>query len=268
MAKNALDTSPAISISIVSHAQIHLVECLLQDINTYCSKLPIELIVTLNLDEPLPFKIENFSFPIKIIRNPYPIGFAANHNQAFTNSSGCFFCVMNPDLRLNDNPFTALLECLENPLIGVAAPLVLNPHGEIEDSARRFPTPFKILCKAFGGCKGSDYPVNKGQVFPDWVGGMFMLLPRNVFKKSGGFDQQYFLYYEDVDLCARLRLLGYEIALCPDAKVIHFARRSSRHSIRYLKWHIRSMLRFFCSSIFLKIFWLRFKKKDLYTIES
>lgn len=258
----AIEQLPEISISVVSHAQIHLIKYLLHDINQHCRALLIELILTLNLNETLPFALDSFSFPIKVIRNPIPMGFAANHNQAFTYSAGQFFCVMNPDVRLNNNPFQALLACLQDSAVGVAAPLVLSTSGEIEDSARRFPTPLKIFCKAFGRCKGSDYLVKNNPIYPDWVGGMFMLLPHEVFNKIGGFDQRYFLYYEDVDLCARLRLKGYEVAVCPDAKVIHLARRSSRHSLKYLKWHLMSMMRFFCSALFLKIFWLRLTKKN------
>ena len=261
MGKIAVEQSPEISISVVSHAQIHLIEYLLHDINQHCRTLLIELILTLNLDEVLPFTVDSFLFPIKVIRNPIPRGFATNHNQAFTYAVGQFFCVMNPDVRLNNNPFKALLACLHDSAVGVAAPLVLNTSGVIEDSARRFPTPLKILCKAFGRCKDSDYLVKDDPIFPDWVGGMFMLFPREVFKKLGGFDQRYFLYYEDVDLCARLRLKGYEVAVCPDAKVIHLARWSSHHNFKYLKWHLISMMRFFCSALFLKIFWLRLTKK-------
>ena len=263
MDKIAVEQSPEISISVVSHAQIQLIECLLHDINQYCRSSLIELILTLNLDEILPFAAERFAFPIKIIRNPISMGFAANHNQAFTLAEGRFFCVMNPDIRLNGDPFEALLACLQDSTVGVAAPLILNTGGEIEDSARRFPTPLKIFCKAFGRCKGSDYLVKDNPIFPDWVGGMFMLFPRDVFKKLGGFDQRYFLYYEDVDLCARLRLKGYEVAVCPDAKVIHLARRSSHRSFKYLKWHLMSMMRFFCSSLFLKILWLRLTKSPI-----
>ncbi|MDQ3267810.1 MAG: glycosyltransferase family 2 protein [Pseudomonadota bacterium] len=261
MDKISAGQSPEISISVVSHAQIQLLEPLLHDIGQYCQVPLIELILTLNLDEILPFAIESFAFPIKIIRNPIPMGFATNHNQAFTCAAGQFFCVMNPDVRLNDNPFQVLLACLQDSVVGVAAPLVLSMSGEIEDSARRFPTPLKIFCKAFGRCKGSDYLVKNNPIFPDWVGGMFMLFPRQVFKKLGGFDQRYFLYYEDVDLCARLRLKGYEVAICPDAKVIHLARRSSHQNFKYLKWHLMSMMRFFCSFLYLKILWLRLAKK-------
>ena len=248
---------PEISISIVSHAQINLVETLLDDIDSCCRLSSIELIVTLNIGEVLPENVNKFTFPIKVIRNSIPQGFAANHNQAFEQAAGSFFCVMNPDVRLNDNPFPALLACLENSSVGVVAPIIVDASGTLEDSARRFPSPFTILGKVFATRKSRDYEVGDETVFPDWVGGMFMLLPRAQFKQLGGFDQRYFLYYEDVDLCARLRLSGYEVALCPHATAIHQARRDSHRKFRYLKWHMASMVRFFCSMAFLKISWQR-----------
>jgi len=252
--------SPTISISIVSHLQAGLLKALLADLDRCCKLHSLEVLLTLNLPEELPFDADGFSFPVAVHVNPAPKGFAENHNQAFARSAGRFFCVMNPDIRLDDDPFEALLACLKDSSVGVAAPLVVNENGATEDSARRFPTPLRILCKALGGCKGGDYIVKQETIFPDWVGGMFMLFCREVFEKLGGFDQRYFLYYEDVDLCARLRLRGYAAALCPDARVVHHAQRSSHRNFKYMRWHLTSMLRFFCSAPFLKICWLRLTK--------
>jgi GT2 family glycosyltransferase len=246
-------TLQKISISVVSHLQSELAEKLLSDIERFCSNGNIEVILTLNLPEETSFKNQHFSFPIIIINNKIPLGFAANHNQAFAQSSGKYFCVMNPDIRLNNNPFHPLISCLEDSSIGVVAPMVLGKSGEMEDSARRFPTPLKILCKAFGGCESSDYVVKEETVYPDWVAGMFMLFTREVFAKFNGFDLRFFLYYEDVDLCGRMKLQGYRAALCPSTKVVHLARRESRRRLKYMKWHLTSMLRFFVSKIFLKI---------------
>ena len=253
--------SAELSISVVSHGQIDLIESLLQDIAQHCHGVPLEVILTLNLPEAIPFATDIFTFPVRVVRNAAPLGFSANHNQAFRFATGQFYCVMNPDIRMNGEPFRVLQDCLKDTSIGVAAPLVLGKHGAMEDSARHFPTPLKILCKALGGCRGSDYQVADTVIFPDWVGGMFMLFRREVYAQLGGFDQRYFLYYEDVDLCARLRLLGYEVALCPDAKVIHYAHRSSHRNIQYLRRHLASMLRFFLSRPFLKICWMRLVKR-------
>ena len=245
--------SPTTSISIVSHSQGSLVANLLADIEHFCACEKVCVVLTLNLPEQLPFTADSFSFSMKIICNTEPQGFAANHNQAFAQITGEYFCVMNPDIRFSSDPFPSLLECLKNPVVGVAAPVVVGEIGEMEDSARRFPTPLKIFCKVFGGCKGGDYVVKDELVFPDWVGGMFMLFPRDIFKQLSGFDQRFFLYYEDVDLCARLRLLGYEVALCPAAKVIHHAHRSSHRSFMFFRWHLTSMLRFFFSPVYWRV---------------
>ncbi len=251
---------PTISISIVSHLQAVMVKALLDDLNRCCKFHPLEVLLTLNLPEELPFDAGNYFFPVIVQVNPAPKGFAENHNQAFARSTGQLFCVMNPDIRLDEDVFVALDGCLQDAAVGVAAPLVLDENGATEDSARFFPTPFRILCKALGGCRGSDYAVKDETVFPDWAAGMFMLFRRKVYEELGGFDQRYFLYYEDVDLCARLRLRGYEVALCPAAKVVHHAHRSSHRNIRYMRLHLASMLRFFFSRPFLKICWLRLTK--------
>jgi N-acetylglucosaminyl-diphospho-decaprenol L-rhamnosyltransferase len=242
-----------ISISVVSHLQIGLVTQLLGDLQERCQGSSFELILTLNLDEALPFALDGFSYVIKLVRNVVPLGFAANHNQAFTHATGRYFCVMNPDIRLSTDPFGALLDGLSDRSVGVVAPVVFGGNGDIEDSARRFPNPLKILCKVFGRCGGPDYAINELPVCADWVGGMFMLFPRSIFERLGGFDERYFLYYEDVDICGRLRLLGHEVVICPQAKVTHHAQRSSHGSFRYLRWHLRSMARFFFSTVYWRL---------------
>lgn len=239
-----------VTISVVSHGQIELVAGLLADIAKYCTAGGVEIILTLNLPEELPFSEGEYPFSLRVVRNAWPRGFGENHNKAFKMARGGFFCVMNPDICFDHDPFHTLVACLGDSSIGVAAPIVLNEGGKIEDSVRRFPTPFKIICKAFAKCNSHDYVISDEPIYPDWAGGMFLLFPRAVFDRLGGFDQRYFLYYEDVDICARLRLLGYKVVVCPQARVIHHAHRSSHGSFRYLRWHVRSMMRFFFSSVY------------------
>ena len=255
------DQSAKVSISVVSHKQADLVSQLLSDIESYCSSDEIELILTLNVEEELPFTPDNFSFPIKMIHNKTRQGFGENHNQAFKHASGSYYCVLNPDIRFNTNPFAILITELNNDCIGVVAPLVLSPDNLIEDSAREFPTPFTILNKALGGHKGSDYIIKEQAIYPDWIGGMFMLFPKQIFAQLNGFDERYFLYYEDVNLCARLRLLNYEIMLCPTAKIFHYAQRTSHANLKYFRWHLSSMTRYFLSSAFLRILYKKWLTK-------
>ena len=241
---------PKITISIVSHSQAKLIGSLVSDLARHCSNDNIEVLLTLNLPEDLPSTLNNLPFPLRVLRNSRPLGFAANHNKAFAEAEGSFFCVLNPDIRLSQNPYPILLHLLDNPDIGVIAPQVVNSAGDLEDSARCFPTPLEIVGKIFGGSSVTHKPAAEDLSFPDFVAGMFMLFPREVFREIGGFDTQYFLYYEDVDLCARLTLRGYRIALCQNVSVIHDAQRSSHKSFRYLKLHLASLIRFFRSPVY------------------
>ena len=242
-----------ISISIVSHTQIELVKSLLLDLNRYCETRSVEVILTLNTPESLPFSLDDFSYPIVLLVNSVPKGFGANHNTAFAHAKGHYFCVLNPDIRMASNPFDVLLASLADHSIGVAAPLVLDGEGQVEDSARNFPTPLTILCKALGGCNGNDYAIGEEPFYPDWVGGMCMLFSHASFQRLGGFDERYFLYYEDVDICARSWLLGYRVMVNPQSKLTHNAQRTSRYRLKYLGWHIKSMIRFFLSSVYWRV---------------
>ena len=241
-----MNTDSHVSVSVVSHGQIELVEILLRDLAAHV-KTPIEFLLTVNVPETPPMGLSQFAFPTRVLCNAEPRGFGANHNAAFRESRSEFFCVMNPDIRIEHDPFPALLACLQDWRAGVVAPLIRSPSGAIEDSARHFPTPWTILRKTVHASPKVEYPVRGNPVYPDWVAGMFMLFPREVFAEIGGFDEKYFLYYEDVDLCARLTSRGRRVVLCPAATVVHEARRQSRHSFRYLRWHLVSMVRFFLS---------------------
>ncbi len=242
-----------LSVSIVSHSQGALVAELLGDLATYCSGTPMEVLLTLNLPETLPCDLSRFPFPVVLINNAKPLGFGANHNQAFERSTGESFCVLNPDIRLAHDPFPAMRTALAEPGVGLVAPRVLNPEGLPEDSARPFPSPMIILLKALHLGEGRPCVVGTHTLYPDWVAGMCMLLRSVQFRKLGGFDTRYFLYYEDVDLCARLRLSGLQVALTPAARVTHAAQRASHRKLRYLLWHVSSFLRFSFSPVYWKV---------------
>lgn len=242
-----------ITLSIVSHSQQELVQLLLDDLEEYCSH-SINVILTINTKEAITFNQKKYSFPIHIIQNIIPKGFGANHNHAFIFCNTSYFCVANPDIRINSNPFISLIAEIEKYSAALIAPMVLNPNGAIEDSVRKYPTLISIIRKLVSPKIVSDYQKDKLIVNPDWVGGMFMLFKSKQFKLSGGFDERYFMYYEDVDLCRSLYVSGNSIIYSPSTFVIHSARRSSHNNIRYLIWHLKSMLRFFTKWTFMRLF--------------
>jgi N-acetylglucosaminyl-diphospho-decaprenol L-rhamnosyltransferase len=240
-----LQNANLISLSIVSHGQIEMVTNLLSDIEKHCLSTPLEVLLTINIPEKNEIDIGLYSYPIKIIENAYPKGFGANHNQAFSAASGVYFCVLNPDIRFIEDPFPTLLNLVQDPLVGVCAPQVIDKDGKVEDSARRFPNPWTIFKRLIIYKRSPDYVIANESLLPDWVGGMFMLFRSAIYQRINGFDERYFLYYEDVDICARLTNSGFNVVLCPQSVVVHLAQRASHRNIKYLRWHVTSMLRFF-----------------------
>lgn len=229
-----------IAVSIVSHGQARMVELLLADL-ARLGRDDLRIRVTLNVPEDRP---DPSGLEIEWLRNARPLGFGANHNQALRDAGEPFLCILNPDVRLREDPFPALLQALRQPRVALAAPRVLTSGGRVENSARRFPTLASLASKALASQEPLDYPESRETLSPDWVAGMFMLADREAFRRVGGFDERYFLYYEDVDLCRRLRDAGFDIALVQAAQAIHDAQRTSHRSLRYLRWHLQSVFRY------------------------
>lgn len=230
---------------------------MLADLATLFNEAKLTVFLTLNVPEPVPFGASDFPFPLRIIRNTTGKGFGANHNAAFALALSLdqidYFCVANPDIRIiGQNFFSRLLtKAVGFADFGVVAPAVKNSRMELEDHARKLPTPFVLVRKFFGF---EEPPTHSA---PDWVAGMFMLFPKEVFARLGGFDEKFFLYYEDVDLCCRLRLAGYRIVVEPEAVVIHDARRASHRRPYYFYRHLSSALRFFLSRVYFRCRCLR-----------
>lgn len=112
--------------------------------------------------------------------------------------------------------------------------------GNRQDSERALPTPQALWRRRVLG---------RGETRVDWVNAACLVLPRSVWHQLGGFDETYFMYCEDVDLCLRLRLLGFALALAP-ARVVHAGQHASHRRWRHLRWHVQSLLRLWRSPVF------------------
>jgi N-acetylglucosaminyl-diphospho-decaprenol L-rhamnosyltransferase len=235
-----------ISASIVSHGHGDMVWQLVHQLER-CPEIS-QIIVTLNIEEPSPAaQVEK----VTIIRNESPKGFGENHNAAFTLATGNFYCVINPDIVLEKNPFPVLLATLNETGTGLVAPRVNNPYGVPEDSMRRFLTPWSMLMRVIGYDSGAYSQDKTPNAFsPEWVAGMFMLFRVEAYAKVSGFDERYFMYCEDADICTRLWKVGFAIAGCISVSVIHNAQRASRQNLKHLSWHVRSMTRYFLNHSF------------------
>jgi len=230
----------SICLSVVSHGQAAMLRRLLDDLVALRPPSLGRVIITCNTPEtielppPAPFGIE-------VIRNPAPLGFGSNHNAAFEHCREPHFAVCNPDIRLERDPFPVLLEALSAGR-AVAAPAVVSQQGEREDSARRLLTPLDVLARRF--VMRVDYEE------PAWLAGMFLVFRAEAFRRLRGFDEKFFMYCEDADICARAVLYDGGIAYCPQAIVIHDAQRASRRSLHALRWHVASLLKFWVSPAF------------------
>ena len=230
-----------VSISIVSHGHGAMVERLVTDLLNYPEVG--QLIVTCNIPESLLLPKDT---RIVLIDNPRPTGFGANHNAASNQCNQPYFCLLNPDIQFENNPFPMLLAALEETGAAIAAPLVKNSLGEVADSVRTFPSIRSLLLKVLSITDGRyQVPDDSSIIFPEWVAGMFMLFSSDAFKQLLGFDERFFLYYEDVDICTRAWKAGMKVIACPSVSVVHDARRDSHRHFRYMRWHLTSLMRYF-----------------------
>lgn len=231
-----------ITASVVSHGQRVLFATLLRDLARMRPAPLRRLVITLNIPEPEP-AVTQAPFDVVIIRNPTSLGFAANHNRAFAHCETPWFVVLNPDLRAQTDFLQPLLDAAQ-PGDAVLAPRVLESDGSTADSARMLPTPLRIARRRLANRTGDD-----PHAF-DWLAGMCLLIRSEAFRAVGGFDERYRLYCEDVDLCLRLRLAGWQLRRVASAVVTHDAQRASRRSPRHFGWHVSSMLKLWTSGAY------------------
>ncbi len=139
------------------------------------------------------------------------------------------------------NPFPALITALRAGA-GVAAPAVLEPDGRIADTARGLITPWELIRRRM--------PTYAPPERPHWFAGMFLLFRSDAFAAVDGFDEGFFMYCEDFDICARMRLAGWPLSLVPQVQVVHAAQQLSHRSLRHLRWHLSSLSRMWTSANF------------------
>lgn len=230
-----------IAVSVVSHGHAHLLKRLVESLLAFPQVTRV--LLTFNIPEQEPVFTDS---RVEVIRNSVKKGYGANNNAAFAYCKEPYFCVLNPDVIFNENPFPGLIKEMQRHQAAIAAPMVVNERGEIEDSVRKFPTLFSLVKKALKIDDGRiSFKPGAPAFNADWVGGMFMLFSSDMFRVLKGFDEKYFMYYEDVDICVRVWKSGQKVIACPSSSVVHAAGRKSRYSPQHIFWHGRSLWRFF-----------------------
>jgi GT2 family glycosyltransferase len=217
--------------------------------------LPHEIIVVDNSSSDGTLESVSAAFPdLVLLRNEKNIGFGAAVNQAAKISASRVLWFLNPDCQFVEGSVTELLDEIESNLgVGVWGTRVVWPDGRVQTSANAFPDlttevirqahlsaairsvgARRLLLRVAGSRLPrlvSEYLMIYGETGPsrsvDWVSGASMLVRREVFSELGGFDERFFMYYEDTDFCRRARRRGYDVIYRSDLTVSHAVEGSA-----------------------------------------
>lgn len=197
----------------------------------------------------------------RVVETGANLGFGSAANRGAAVTTGDHLLILNPDTVVEPGTVKALSEALErDPGLAAVGPRLENVDGSLYPSVRRFPDLTVAFGHAFLGLIWSrnpatrryrmlDWDHDQPAAGVDWVSGACMLVRRTAFDMVGGFDEGYFMYVEDVDLCWRLGQAGWRIGYEPGGRVVHALGGSSRLvPYRMIAEHHRSLLRFVSKS--------------------
>ncbi|WP_373649462.1 MULTISPECIES: glycosyltransferase family 2 protein [unclassified Schlesneria] len=161
-----------------------------------------------------------------IIDNDQNLGYGLGNNVLAAHASGKYILLLNPDVIISDDAVGELYRtAIAMPRAGAVGGWNQLPNGQRDPGCRQFlPTISRILVTALGGARFLNGALKEGEVKArevETLSGAFMLVRVDVWKEIGGFDPSFFMYSEEMDLCYRLRGLGWSIIMTPQAQVIH-----------------------------------------------
>ena len=240
-----------LSIIIVSFNTKKILKECIESIVKTTKKIKYELIVVDNNSKDgsveLLRKLAK-KYPIHVITNNKNAGFGIANNQGAKKAKGKYLLFINPDTLVKKNVLGEMVLWMEkNPKVGVSTCALRNRDGSLQGTGGYFPNLFKVfawmffleniplidrLIKPFHPMHPQS-PIYKGEVFfkkahqRDWVTGAFLLTRKDIFEKVGGFDQDYFMYTEETDLCWRIKKDGWQIWFLPEWNIVHFGGASS-----------------------------------------
>lgn len=197
--------------------------------------------------------------PVQLVRSPTNSGFSGGHNQGIAVAEAEFYLVLNSDAILHPGHLRAMLSAARaHPEVGLFAPVIEYDDGGVQDSCFRFPSPTGELIRAarnsFITRAFKSHEVSLG---PDpapeqiqWASFACILLRGEMMRAVGPMDEGYFLYFEDVEYCLRVRRAGWGIRQVRDAKAVHFRGGSgpvkslSKERARLPRYYYSSRTRF------------------------
>jgi GT2 family glycosyltransferase len=256
-----------LSIIVISYNTRELLPKCFEYLRTAANGLTIEIFLVDNGSNDGSVELVRSEYPeIRLISSKVNLGFAAANNRALKEAKGRYFVLLNSDAFLRpDSLILAISHMERNPRVGLGGARLVGPEEEWQPSARRFPS----LLNDFLTLSGLSTRFSHSRFFGrvdrtwadpsaparvDWVPGAFSIINPNTLAISGLFDENYFLYYEEVDLCRRIKQAGFDVMYWPDIVVVHLGGESSkkvpadlfsRSGSQLTLWRIRSQLLYY-----------------------
>lgn len=189
---------------------------------------------------------------VEYIKTGKNLGFGGGHNVVLDRLDSQFHAIVNPDIILKMDAFSIMKDFMQDETIGMCVPKLCDTEGERLAVYRRELTVFDMFIRMFlkrGFKKRQAYHTMQDMDYTKpfdvpFAQGSFLVIRTELFKALRGFDEDYFLYVEDADLCKRVNEVS-RLCYCPKAVVVHKWERGSHKSGKLMKLHIRSMLTYF-----------------------
>jgi hypothetical protein len=214
-----------LSVSLVNTNNRDLLLTCLESLHaSVTSDVAVEIVVLDNASEDGSVEAVRECFPgVRLIAQRLRAGFGANHNVVIRATDGRYVYVLNEDTTSDDWGFARLVEEMDaNPRTAALGPRLVYPDGTHQRSAWRFPSPaVSLVGLPTLGRVGVDQSGGARPRSVDWVAGAALLLRREALDQVGLFDEGFFIYFEEVDLCRRLRTAGWDVCYFPGLTVVH-----------------------------------------------
>jgi GT2 family glycosyltransferase len=197
------------------------------------------IVVDNNSSDNSPDMVKNEFKHVKLIRNPDNYGFARANNIGIHESNGEFICIANSDTEIFPDTLETMMKYMRiNHDIGILGPKLLNKDLSLQKSCKRFPRLWSCTCKAlflhrlfcnspFFAAEDMDWFDHESISDVEAIAGAFLLLRRHCFERVGFFDERFWFYEEDIDLCCSSLKNGYRNVYFPTARVVHLGGSSS-----------------------------------------
>ena len=238
-------------ISIVSHGHFSDIVNLLKSFKKFIKNDNIRFVIKENKKENDLFKLNDLFPDLEIYINKFDKirGYGENHNFNFKNADNfSHFLIINPDVIVTD----FCLNDIFNTKDQLSTCRTFLNNGQISDSIRKDGNPFLTIFTYFFRTLRNKDKTTKMDLNNYWFSGAFLLVTKDLFQFLNGFDETYFMYYEDADLCRRAKKNGFNLNVLDHVKIIHEGKRNSINNFSHFKWHLISFIKYHKSNLNLK----------------